>query len=147
MAYNNTTGQPVGQLNENHGIAATGLNQPGTAPIAGATGEHPLHHEHKHQGRETVLAAGAAGLAGHELTERGHTGHHYGRDAAAAAALGGHELHKHENKHANDAVGGIDSKPSIGDKIKGNVEKVAGKVTGNEAKVIKGENIAQGRSI
>lgn len=38
-----------------------------------------------------------------------------------------------------------DNKPSAGDKIKGNIEKIAGKITGNEAKVIKGDNIAHGR--
>ncbi|KAI9480910.1 MAG: hypothetical protein EXX96DRAFT_564682 [Benjaminiella poitrasii] len=38
------------------------------------------------------------------------------------------------------------NKPSFGDKVKGNLEKLTGKMTGNEAKVVKGENMASGRT-
>ncbi|KAG1083101.1 hypothetical protein G6F42_022335 [Rhizopus arrhizus] len=41
---------------------------------------------------------------------------------------------------------GVEGKASAGDKIKGNLEKMAGKITGNEAKVIAGENKAAGRT-
>ncbi|KAI9315944.1 hypothetical protein BX666DRAFT_1953019 [Dichotomocladium elegans] len=35
-------------------------------------------------------------------------------------------------------------KPKVGEKIKGNIEKVSGKVTNNPRKVAHGENLAQG---
>lgn len=128
-------------LNENHGIAATGLNDPNTDPIGTtATGA-----AHQHQGRHTAGAAGAAGLAGREFEKHGnHHGHHYGVDAAVGAGVLEHEHHKHENRNAAVAD---DMKPSMGDKIKGNVEKMAGKVTGNEAKVIEGEQKAHGNRV
>ncbi|GAA5813250.1 hypothetical protein MFLAVUS_006725 [Mucor flavus] len=54
---------------------------------------------------------------------------------------------KHNNLGGNSALDNDTNKASAGDKIKGNLEKITGKITGNEAKVIEGENLAQGRSV
>lgn len=86
------------------------------------------------------------GLVGHKFREHGHEDHHYGRDAALGAGFLEHEHHKHENKHANDPTAPSGVAPSVGDKIKGNVEKVIGKVTGNEAKVVQGDLLAHGNT-
>lgn len=77
-----------------------------------------------------------AGLAGHKYREHGHENHHYGRDAALAGGVLEHQRHKHHNKHANDHT--------IGDKIKGNVEKAVGKITGDRAKIVQGDILAHG---
>ncbi|KAI8073773.1 hypothetical protein BDF21DRAFT_424266 [Thamnidium elegans] len=55
--------------------------------------------------------------------------------------------HLNDTNKANDIKDTTDIKPSAGDKIKGNLEKIAGKITGNEEKIIKGENIAHGRAV
>ncbi|KAG1446877.1 hypothetical protein G6F56_009434 [Rhizopus delemar] len=53
----------------------------------------------------------------------------------------GREMEEEEQKAA------ADHKPSATEKIKGNLEKVAGKLTGNQTKVAKGDDIAHGRSL
>lgn len=62
------------------------------------------------------------------------------------------DLKHSTDQHHNEKYGNLSHKEdnvkvSASDKIKGNLEKIAGKITGNEAKVIQGENLAQGRSI
>ena len=51
---------------------------------------------------------------------------------------------KTEKEHLDHEHG--DDKVSAGDKIKGNLEKLVGKITGNEEKVLKGERLAEGHS-
>lgn len=41
---------------------------------------------------------------------------------------------------------GTQKRPSAGDRIKGTVEKMAGKITGDQDRVAHGENLSQGRS-
>lgn len=56
---------------------------------------------------------------------------------------------RHNEKHGN-IIHNEDNeqvKVSAGDKIKGNLEKIVGKVSGNQDKVVQGENLAQGRHI
>ncbi|KAI9271008.1 hypothetical protein EDC94DRAFT_512399 [Helicostylum pulchrum] len=253
---NSTAAHPSGQLNENHGIAATGLNEPHThanaptqgknglnysgAPIAdtrmvdqqenyghtaghdlnsntnrtGGTGIPPVNTaEHvrrnhaeealsgnRHPGADNTHHIGTRNNIGldekalhgsHGANQHnpistathtaGTTGNHNplstGHDTAVGTTGGNHHTgaplgtglpnkdQKHVgDQHFNDKRGNLDhtkhdnigdnsalnkdaNKVGAGDKIKGNLEKLSGKITGNEAKVIQGENIAQGRSI
>lgn len=104
---------------------------------------NPLHHDNKehHTGRDAVAAGGVAGLASHEKAK-----HDNERHAGVPQHDGLLPNKHHDNKHTTPAGVEGETKPSATDKIKGNIEKVVGKVTGNEAKVIKGENLAHGRA-
>ncbi|CAO3610460.1 unnamed protein product [Mucor hiemalis] len=103
---------------------------------------NPLHHDNKehHTGRDAVATGGVAGLASHEKAKHDNERH------AGVPQHDGLLPNKHDNKHTTPAGVEGETKPSATDKIKGNLEKVVGKVTGNEAKVIKGENLAHGRA-
>jgi len=132
---------------------------------AGATGlaahEYNQHEQHKHAGtvghdhtaRDATLGGAAGGLTGH----KGHNSQ-TGRDAAigaGGAGLAGHELHKHEeNKlHKQDYASGTSdatgatgatgtntaTKPGLGDKLGGAIQKGVGKMTNDPAMVEEGQ--------
>lgn len=233
-------GQPGAGLNENHGIAATGLNEPHThatvSPIAnnkieqhekygatagqdlnsttnrtGGTGIPPVNtaeHVRRNQAEEAVLNAerdahtgishkdhtagqdlnsntnrtagtgvppvntadhvrhNKAEEARHNAETDNHThGNHQDHLKSNTAALGDHGASHHDKKvggvghseriaareeerrEGNLAAHDAEHKASTSDKMKGNIEKVVGKITGNEEKVIKGENLAHGRAV
>lgn len=201
------------QLNENHGIAATGLQQPHTAvpptTYTDKAGSNNPSETNRHAGTG-IPPVNTAAHVQHNLNQEHNTapldetGARIGRNAypptvestkfdEAQAVTGSHpttstgpevitETSKHHpvpetGKHPVTSTGpevhsgnviddkkvhhqtpsatgqhptssdGVEAtKPSVGDKIKGNLEKVAGKITGNEEKVIKGENLAHGRA-
>ncbi|EIE78242.1 hypothetical protein G6F46_010720 [Rhizopus delemar] len=52
-----------------------------------------------------------------------------------------------EQQDQTMSSGAAQHKPSSGEKIKGNLEKLTGKLTGNQQKVTEGDNLAHGRSL
>ncbi|KAI9276082.1 hypothetical protein BY458DRAFT_472941 [Sporodiniella umbellata] len=177
-----------GQLNENHGIAATGLNDPFTSANAVRTSQSndPTSlggQEHSHapglhnpaEGNRTagtgippVSQAGHATAGEPEIASHVHNKHgqghpeissHVNNKHGLSANQGDHGASHHQQAptHAVDqhtahstehptTVDELNRKPSVGEKIKGTLEKAAGKITGDEAKVVKGDNLAHGRT-
>lgn len=169
--HHNTTG--TGHTGSHHNTTGTGLtgdhhNTTGT----GLTGSHHNTTGTGISGDHHNLTGASAVKGDHGASHHGQAAHaHVGQDAthpagaAAAGATGGagvtrhagepqHEgllPNKHKEHHATSGnhpttSDGVEGKASAGDKIKGNLEKMAGKITGNEAKVIAGENKAAGRT-
>ncbi|CAO0800792.1 unnamed protein product [Mucor circinelloides] len=158
-SHHNTTG--TGLTGDHHNTTGTGLT--GSHHNTTGTGISGDHHN---------LTGASAVKGDHGASHHGQAAHaHVGQDAthpagaAAAGATGGagvtrhagepqHEgllPNKHKEHHATSGnhpttSDGVEGKASAGDKIKGNLEKMAGKITGNEAKVIAGENKAAGRT-
>lgn len=131
-----------------------------TASATALSGDHGASHRHKNQGGDLGLEDKARlnSQIQHDVNATSET---HGTDGERHAGVPQHEglLPKHSyhndrdidnnneglNKHSSHDDVDADGKPSAGDKIKGKVEKIVGKVTGNEEKVIKGEERAQGR--
>ncbi|KAG2171980.1 hypothetical protein INT43_001456 [Umbelopsis isabellina] len=122
---------------------------------------NPNTQHHDHVKRDAVLGAGAGALGGHEAGH-GHTG----RDAIIGAGVGGigeHELKKHDKHHpvaGGNAVSREEARHNqkkaeerahghvpVGDKIKGTVKEVEGKLTGNQAKVAEGKALKDDRAL
>lgn len=153
-----------------HHNTATGHHDPTSATgHHGATGTHSATGAHGAHG-----ATGATGLTGatgaHGVT--GATGTHGATNTDPVAHGATHGTHpsgaglgvglpgkdqkhvgdqrfndKHGNLDHHNETSNAEKKPTAGEKIKGNLEKITGKITGNEAKVIEGENLAQGRKL
>ncbi|ORE10297.1 hypothetical protein BCV72DRAFT_199996 [Rhizopus microsporus var. microsporus] len=112
--------------------------QTGTGHTGSAlAGDHGASHHSRHQGNvggiderrgrdDTMVSGGPTAASG--------TG-------ATGTSAPGHYTDDHPTSTSD-----IDRKPTAGEKIKGNLEKMAGKLTGNEARAVKGDNIAHGRT-
>ncbi|KAG2189956.1 hypothetical protein INT46_005775 [Mucor plumbeus] len=149
--HHNTTG--AGLTSGSHGITGDHHNKDHNLTGASAVkGDHGASH-HGQATHTRVDDSGAARIsndAAHPTTATGSTGAagaiHGGRHAGEPQHEGllpnKKDHHHKENATTNDA----DGKASAGDKIKGNLEKIAGKISGNESKVIAGENKAAGRT-
>ncbi|RUS33587.1 hypothetical protein BC938DRAFT_470989 [Jimgerdemannia flammicorona] len=145
--YNNNT--PVDQTSS---TVAPGAQVDPTAPDAGThNNQHNVHHHHPV--RDAVAGAGI-GVAGGEVKhdwDRHREGkppqdRHLGRDAALGAAVGGGgaEARNIYNEHHGVTNTTADMEPTASDKIKGTFKKVTGKISGNDAKVIEGEQLKRG---
>ncbi|CEJ03886.1 hypothetical protein RMCBS344292_17861 [Rhizopus microsporus] len=100
-------------------------------------GDHGASHHSRHQGNlggiderrgrdDTMVSGGPTAASG--------TG-------ATGTSAPGYHTDDHPTSTSD-----IDRKPTAGEKIKGGLEKMAGKLTGNEARAAKGDNIAHGRT-
>ncbi|RUS15121.1 hypothetical protein BC937DRAFT_92876 [Endogone sp. FLAS-F59071] len=144
--YNQTTTGAAGTTDPNYAAADTTYD---TTQTSGA-GVAPHHH---HAVRDAVGGA-AIGAAGGELKHDWDRNHgrvedrHLGRDAALGAAVagGGAEADNMWRDHRAQAqtTGTATGEPTTGEKIKGTFKKMEGKLTGNEAKVIEGQQLKQG---
>ncbi|CAO3655307.1 unnamed protein product [Mucor hiemalis] len=99
------------------------------------------HDNHTHSNNESAHKSNTDALGDHGAS------HHDKKDGGVGH--GERVAAKHEERrdggHTQSAHN-PEQKVSAGDKIKGSIEKVVGKITGNEEKVIKGENLVQGRA-
>lgn len=126
----------LGHHNAHHtGHAGVGLDD--KARIDAHHAPNATHHHHT----DNNVAVGPSSTPGEHQT-----------GAPLGAGLPDQDLKHSTDKHHNEKYGNNShkeeqTKASAGDKIKGNIEKLVGKVSGNEAKVAQGENIAQGRSV
>lgn len=108
-----------------------------------ALGDHGASHHQKHQ-RENEGSYGQGAM-----TSGGHVSGATGTGATGAGVPGATSRVEGDNRMNTGhptTVNDIDHRPSAGEKIKGNLEKLTGKVTGNQTKVVKGDNLAHGRS-
>ncbi|ORE22007.1 hypothetical protein BCV71DRAFT_209901 [Rhizopus microsporus] len=92
-------------------------------------GDHGASHHSKHQDN----------LGG--IDER------RGRDdtMVSGGPTGASDTGRYTDDHPT-STSDLDRKPTAGEKIKGGFERMAGKLTGNEARAAKGDNIAHGRT-
>jgi len=156
-SHHNTTG--TGITGDHHNTTGTGLT--GSHKDHNLTGASAVKGDHgaSHHGQDAhAKLDDKAARVGHDATHTGATGAVGAAGAHAGATRhAGEPMHdgllpnKHKEHHATSGdhpttADGVDGKASAGDKIKGNLEKIAGKITGNEAKVIAGENKAAGRT-
>ncbi|KAI7895715.1 uncharacterized protein EV154DRAFT_494687 [Mucor mucedo] len=126
----------LGHHNE-HSTGHNGVGLDEKTRIASHNATNVTHHHHP----DDPVAVGPSSTPGQ---------HHTG--APLGAGLPDQDLKhstdkRHNEKHGNISHKEEETKVSAGDKIKGNLEKIVGKISGNEAKVAQGENIAQGRSV
>jgi hypothetical protein len=116
-----------------------------------ALGDHGASQHNKHAGgvgldeRAARIGTDAPHPTGATATHNDGQ-RHAGVPQHAGLAHGAHKEHHATTGGHPTTTSNVEGKPSMGDKIKGNVEKMAGKITGNEAKVAKGENIATGHT-
>ncbi|KAI8082409.1 hypothetical protein BDF21DRAFT_417812 [Thamnidium elegans] len=147
------------------GGATTGNHNPLSTGGGATTGNHnPLSTGNQRQNDHFTTGAGVVNQNRNDPTAVGTTGANHHTGAPLGTGLpnrdqkhvgdqhfndkrGNLDHSKHDNLGNNNALNQDHTKVSAGDKIKGNLEKVTGKITGNEAKVVEGENIAQGRNI
>ncbi|KAI8881516.1 hypothetical protein K501DRAFT_286346 [Backusella circina FSU 941] len=126
--------------------SSTGIENPSnthnatTTATGGISGAHPM----------TSTGSNISGGYSHMQNVSAPQGDHgasYHHDATHGQTLSGNKYGASQPQDNALGYSEIDTKPSAGDKIKGNLEKLAGKISGNEAKVVKGDNIAHGRSV
>ncbi|GAA5799875.1 hypothetical protein HPULCUR_005296 [Helicostylum pulchrum] len=158
-----STGRDTG----NHNPLSTGHDTGNRNPLSTGrdTGNHnPLSTGNQHQNDHFTTGAGVINQNRNDPTAVGTTGGNHHTGAPLGTGLPNKDQKHVGDQHFNDKRGNLDhtkhdnigdnsalnkdaNKVGAGDKIKGNLEKLSGKITGNETKVIQGENIAQGRSI
>jgi hypothetical protein len=133
-----------------HGRSNYGSNQHSSAGIenpsnthnatTATTGNHPM------TSTGSDISGGNAYSQNISAPEGDHGASHH-HEGTHGQMLSGHKHSTHQPQDNNLGSSEIDTKPSAGDKVKGNLEKLAGKISGNEAKVVKGDNIAHGRAV
>ncbi|KAI9243458.1 hypothetical protein BY458DRAFT_530623 [Sporodiniella umbellata] len=149
----------VAEDNKHHSLGSeAGATAAAGAAAVGGTGAAAKHHQDK----STDLNEGSA-VDGTSGGKSGYVKDHHGKEEVVpglgAGALGtgavesvvknddgineetGRAMEEEEKKEA------IEHKPSATEKIKGNLEKVVGKLTNNPEKVAKGEDLAHGRAL
>jgi hypothetical protein len=134
--HHSTTGTGIidSDKHKSTGIPRTGASSVGATTGSAITGDHGASKHNNH-----TTTTGLDNKAGLDTQQQDYPEQrHAGIPQHAGLA---HGQNKHGDKDATDAT----TKASAGDKIKGNLEKLAGKITGDEGKVAKGENIAHGR--
>ncbi|KAL9543143.1 hypothetical protein MBANPS3_008262, partial [Mucor bainieri] len=150
-SHHNTTGTGItgDHHNTTTGTGLTGSSHHNTTGT-GLTGDH---HNKDHNLTGASAVKGDHGASHHGQDAHAHVGHDATHTGAGPAATAGATRHagepqhdgllpnKNKEHHATSGnhpttSDGVEGKASAGDKIKGNLEKIAGKITGNEAKVI-----------
>ncbi|CAO3676756.1 unnamed protein product [Rhizopus stolonifer] len=136
---------------------APGMHNPSSNNRTAATGIPPVNTTHAAEQNSGVddLSSRA-----HEGVNRSHSGsasrgdhgasHHQqyqnrSFEGKAPSGSGVEQQMAHHSEHPT-TVDEVGHKPSAGEKLKGNFEKMTGKVTGNQTKVVKGDNLVHGRS-
>ena len=166
-ANTGTTGT-TGGLTESYGSQpSTGAGLMGAGAGAGLAGEHHGHH-HGHHGQHTTgthvpgnaLGTGdgrlpGTGTTGTHTSHTGTTGYETGRggagniaEATTAAGTTGHHAGTHTGAHTGSHTGSStvegDHKPTMGEKIKGAVETMTGKMTNDPERVAAGQQLKEG---
>jgi hypothetical protein len=122
--------------------SSAGIENPSNTHNAttATTGSHPMTSTGSDISSRNAYSQNVSAPEGDHGASHHHEGTH-------GQMLSGHKHNTHQPQ--DNALGSseIDTKPSAGDKVKGNLEKLAGKISGNEAKVVKGDNIAHGRPV
>ncbi|KAI8638016.1 hypothetical protein BD408DRAFT_423684 [Parasitella parasitica] len=161
-ARQNAAQEALSGHNGHHHNAGTGVGSHGSATAAAGAGHAAadrLSDNNHRDGNHHIDSHTSAVKGDHGASH--HTDHHIpGVTGTTGMRHAGEPQHdgllpnkKHNHLDDNTTSGahpatsdGVEGKPSAGDKIKGNLEKMAGKISGNEAKVIAGENKAAGRT-
>lgn len=137
-----THGAP-GLTGVSHGSNVTGTNAGAVNPIGGhhttgaTTGTHnPLDSTHHNTTTSATHPSSTTTTGSHNpIGGTSHTGAHNNTTGAHGA---------HSNAHSGTGINSSQTKVPVGDKIKGTVEALVGKVTSNPAKVAEGEALKTG---
>jgi hypothetical protein len=162
--------EPYGsQSTTGAGLSGVGAGTAGT----GLTGEHHGHHHghHGHHGEHhtdemhstgTHVPGNALGTGEGRLPGTGNTGMHSHSDTtgyetgrggagnltraagATTAETNGHHMGTHTGTHTGASAVEGDHKPTMGEKIKGTVATMTGKLTNDPEKVAEGQQLKEG---
>jgi len=145
----------TGGLGDAYGDQSTGAGLTGMGAGTGVAGEH--HHHGHHHGEHTtgthvpgnVLGTGEGRLPGTGTTGT-HTGYEAGRGetgnlaGATGTHTGMHTMGTQSGSHAGASTVEGDHKASLGEKIKGTVETMTGKITNDPERVAAGQQLKEG---
>jgi hypothetical protein len=126
-ATTGTTGM-TGGLTESYGHPSTGAGLMGAGAGTGLAGEH--HGQHGHHTTGTHVPGNALGTGDGRLPG---TGHHAGTHTGA-----------HMGSHTGSSAFESEHKPTVGEKIKGTVETMTGKMTNDPERVAAGQQLKEG---
>jgi hypothetical protein len=133
----------TGGLSDAYGDQSTGAGLTGMGAGTGLAGEHHGHHDHHHgeHATGTHVPGNVLGTGEGRLPGTGTTGTHIGYEAGRGEAG---TLAGATGTHTGASTVEGDHKASLGEKIKGTVETMTGKITNDPERVAAGQQLKEG---